>query len=125
MLRRVATPAAPVYTVPDAVLFGGKPIPRTTHPALYIFVNDRIDPTFSVVPDQAGAIATTPFSTLNRVGARAVLSLAYDVAIREGVSFHSSCIERDHRDSGGTEFETEEMRQLYDYGFEKARSGAL
>ena len=36
-----------------------------------------------------------------------------------------SYIGQDHPDSGGTGFETDAMRQLYDYGYEKARSGAL
>ena len=36
-----------------------------------------------------------------------------------------SYIGQDHPDSGGTGFETAAMRQLYDYGYDKARSGAL
>ena len=51
------TLSAPVYTLPDAVLFGGKPILRATRPALYVIVNGRIDPGFAVVPDQVEAIA--------------------------------------------------------------------
>ncbi len=36
-----------------------------------------------------------------------------------------SYIGKDHPDSGGTGFETDAMRQLYDYGYEKARSGSF
>jgi hypothetical protein len=119
------TLSAPVYTLPDAVLFGGKPILRARRPALYVIVNGRIDPGFAVVPDQVQAIATQSFSTLNRVGIKAVLAQTYDVAHREGLSFHLSYIGKDHPESGGTGFETDAMRQLYDYGHEKARSGAF
>jgi hypothetical protein len=119
------TLSAPVYTLPDAVLFGGKPIRRAARPALYVIVNARIDPGFAVVPDQVEAIAAQSLSTLNRVGTKAVLAQTYDVATREGLSFHLSYIGRDHPDSGGTGFETDAMRQLYDYGYEKARSGAF
>ena len=119
------TLSAPVYTLPDAVLFGGKPIARTARPALYVIVNGRIDPGFAVVPDQTEAIAAQSLSTLNRVGTKAVLAQTYDVAVRQGLSFHLSYIGRDHPDSGGTGFETDAMRQLYDYGYEKARSGAF
>jgi predicted acylesterase/phospholipase RssA len=119
------TLSAPVYTLPQAVLFGGKPIRRAARPALYVIVNARIDPGFAVVPDQTEAIAAQSFSTLNRVGTKAVLAETYDAATREGLSFHLSYIDRDHPDSGGTGFETDAMRQLYDYGYEKARSGAL
>jgi predicted acylesterase/phospholipase RssA len=37
------TLSAPVYTLPDAVLFGGKAIRRAVRPALYVIVNCRID----------------------------------------------------------------------------------
>ena len=119
------TLSAPVYTLPQAVLFGGKAIRRAVRPALYVIVNGRIDPGFAVVPDQVEAIAAQSLSTLNRVGTKAVLAETYDVAVREGLSFHLSYIGQDHPDSGGTGFETDAMRQLYDYGYEKARSGAF
>jgi predicted acylesterase/phospholipase RssA len=118
------TLSAPVYTLPDAVLFGGKPVLRAARPTLYVIVNARIDPGFAVVPDQVEAIAAQSISTLNRVGAKAVLAQTYNVAIREGLSFHLTYVDRDHPDSGGTGFETDAMRQLYDYGYQKARSGA-
>jgi predicted acylesterase/phospholipase RssA len=119
------TLSAPVYTLPQAVLFGGKAIRRTVRPALYVIVNGRIDPGFAVVPDQVEAIAAQSLSTLNRVGTKAVLAETYDAAAREGLSFHLSYIDRDHPDSGGTGFETDAMRKLYDYGYEKARSGTF
>ena len=119
------TLSAPVYTLPQAVLFGGKAIRRAVRPALYVIVNGRIDPGFAVVPDQVEAIAAQSLSTLNRVGTKAVLAQTYNVATREGLSFHLSYIDRDHPDSGGTGFETDAMRKLYDYGYEKARSGAF
>jgi predicted acylesterase/phospholipase RssA len=119
------TLSAPIYTLPQAMLFGGKPILRATHPALYVIVNARINPGFAVVPDQAEAIAAQSLSTLNRTSTKAVLAETYDVASREGLSFHLSYIGQDHPDRGGTGFETDAMRRLYDYGYEKAHSGAL
>ena len=81
------TLSAPVYTLPDAVLFGGKPILRAARPALYVIVNGRIDPGFAVVPDQVEAIAAQSLSTLNRVGAKAVLAQTYNVAKPRGYEF--------------------------------------
>jgi len=52
------TLSAPVYTLPDAVLFGGNAIRRAARPALYVIINGRVDPGFAVVPDQTEAIAT-------------------------------------------------------------------
>jgi hypothetical protein len=119
------TLSAPIYTLPQAVLFGGKPLLRAARPALYVIVNARIDPGFAVVPDQVEAIAAESLSTLNRVGAKAVLAETYNAASREGLRFHLTYIDRDHPDSGGTGFETDAMRRLYDYGYDKARSGAF
>jgi predicted acylesterase/phospholipase RssA len=118
------TVSAPVFTLPDAFLFGGKTIvSRGTRPGLYVIVNARIDAGFEVVPNQIEAIAARSFTTMNRVGTQAVLAQTYNVASREGFSFHLSYVGRDFLDKGGTGFETDAMRRLYDYGYEKARSG--
>jgi hypothetical protein len=88
-------------------------------------VNARIDAGFEVVLNQVEAIAARSFTTMNRVGTQAVLAQTYNVASRQGFSFHLSYVGRDLPDSGGTGFETAAMRRLYDYGYEKARSGAF
>ena len=62
---------------------------------------------------------------MNRIGVKAVLAQTYAVAGREGFAFHLSYIGKDLPDSGGTGFETDAMRRLYDYGYEKARSGSF
>ena len=115
--------SAPVYTLPDAVLLRGKSLAGATRPALYILVNDRIDSSFALVPDNVEDIALTSFSTLNRVDTKAVLALSYQASAREGMSFHVSYIGRDFEDRGGAGFDTSTMRSLYDYGFDKASAG--
>jgi predicted patatin/cPLA2 family phospholipase len=119
------TVSAPIYTLPDAILFGGKTISREAKPALYVIVNARIDPGFEVVSDQVQAIAAQSFTTLNRVGTKAVLAETYSVAKREGLSFHLTYVDRSQPESGGTGFETDAMRRLYAYGYDKARSGSF
>jgi hypothetical protein len=120
------TVSAPIYTLPDAILFGGKTIVLSApRPALYIIVNSRLDPSFELVPNQVAAIAAHSFATMNRVGTKAVLAETYNVAGREGFSYHLSYIDRDFPNSGSTGFETAAMRRLYDYGHQKARSGAF
>jgi predicted acylesterase/phospholipase RssA len=120
------TVSAPVYTLPDATLFGGETIvSRNAPPDLYVIVNDRIDPGFEVVPNQTEAIAAHSFATMNRVGTKAVLAETYNVAEREGFRFHLSYVGTDLSDSGGTGFETDSMRRLYDYGYKKAHTGSF
>ena len=111
------TVSAPIFTLPDAILFGGKVVvAHGTRPDLYVIVNTRLDPGFEVVPNETEAIAARSFSTMNRVGVKAVLAQTYNVAHREGFAFHVSYIGADFPESGGTGFETDTMRRLYDYG---------
>jgi predicted patatin/cPLA2 family phospholipase len=120
------TVSAPIFTLPDAILFGGKKVvAHGTRPDLYVIVNSRIDPTFELVPNEVEAIAAHSFSTMNRIATKAVLAQTYDAALREGFAFHLSYIGKDLPDSGGTGFETDGMRRLYEYGYEKGRSGSF
>lgn len=130
-LHADGTVSAPIYTLPDAVLFGHKTIVSGAAPTpqnqagMYVIVNARIDPGFQVLPNKAVAIATQSFSTMNRVATKAVLAQTYDAATREGFGFHLTYIGTDIGDQGGTGFETDAMRKLYAYGFDKARAGSF
>ena len=120
------TVSSPIYTLPDAVLFGNKTIvSRNARPSIYVIVNARLDPGFEVVPDLAAAIAEHSFSTMNRVGTKALLAETYNAANREGFDFHLSYVGKDLHDFGGTGFETDAMRQIYNYGYEKASTGSF
>ena len=130
-LHADGTVSAPIYTLPDAILFGGKTItargaqPGADAPVLYVIVNGRLDPGFKVLPNKAVAIAAQSFVTMNRVGAKAVLAQTYDAAKREGFGFHLTYIGPDLPDAGGSGFETAAMRRVYGYGFDKALSGSF
>jgi hypothetical protein len=125
------TVSAPIYTLPDAILFGGKTIispemqAAPNLPSVFIIVNGRLDPTFEVVPSQAEAIATQSFGTMTRVGTKAVLAQTYDAAGREGFSFHLPYVGTDLPNIKGTGFETDAMRRLYNYGYQRARSSTF
>jgi predicted acylesterase/phospholipase RssA len=120
------TVSTPVYTLPDAILFGGKTtVSPTTRPSIYVIVNARLDPGFEIVPNQAEAIAVHSFTTMNRIATKAVLAETYNAARREGFSFHLTYVGRDLVDSGGTGFETDAMRRFYDYGYEKGHVGSF
>lgn len=118
--------STPVFTLPDMFLLGGKSIAsRGARPQLYIILNTRIDPGFEVVPNQTFEIATRSLSTMNRVGAQAALTQVFKFASHTGLSFHLSYIGKDAPASGDTGFETQAMRQLYAYGYEKGRRGSF
>lgn len=49
----------------------------------------------------------------------------YRLASREHFLFHLSYVDKDLPEPGGTGFETTAMRRLYDYGYDKARTGSF
>ena len=120
------TVSSPVFTLPDAFLFGGKTIAaRGARPELYIIINAPIEPGFEVVPNTLEAIAASSFSIMNRVGAQAVLNQTYKAAARQGMNFHLTYVDKDVPEKGATGFETATMRRLYDYGYRKALNGSF
>ena len=120
------TVSAPVFTLPDSFLFGGKAIsPRGSRPQLYIIINAPIEPSFEVVPNNLEGIASRSFAVMNRVGAQAVLVQTSKAAAREGMKFHLTYIDKNVPEKGTTGFETETMRRLYEYGYQKALRGSF
>lgn len=117
---------APVFILPDTLLLGGKSIvARGGRQNLYVIINAKLDAGFQVVPDKAAAIAARSFGVMSRVNTEAVLAQTYKVATRDGLGFNLSYIGKEIPESVGSGFETDTMRRLYDYGYAKARSGAL
>ena len=118
--------STPVFTLPDMYLFGGKTIATgRAQPQLYVILNKRIDPVFEVVPDQTFKIAERSISAMNRFGTQAALTQTYKFARSKNMGFHMSYIGDDAPKAPGSDFETEAMRNLYGYGYEKARSGSF
>ena len=62
---------------------------------------------------------------MNRVGAQAVLVQTSKAAAREGMKFHLTYIDKNVPEKGTTGFETETMRRLYEYGYQKALRGSF
>ena len=117
---------APVFILPDTLLLGGKKIvSRGGRQNLYVIVNARLEPGFEVVPNKAEAIAARSFGVMTRVETEAVLARTYKVATGDGLGFNLSYIGKDIPDSGGTGFETDTMRRLFDYGYARASAGSF
>jgi hypothetical protein len=76
---------------------------------VYVIVNDRVDPSFEVVPQQTEAIAKSSLATINRADTQAVLAQTYNTARRLHFSFNLTYVGKDMPESGGTGFETEHM----------------
>ena len=115
-----------VYVAPDEVIYGAGAPGGTGIRDLYILVNNKIDPTFTVVDDATIAVGTRSLSTiLKREGRNNVLS-AYAYATRNRIGYHLAFIDANvgdlPADEPEKEFSPEYMTFLYNLGEAKGRS---
>ncbi|WP_262266103.1 patatin-like phospholipase family protein [Microvirga yunnanensis] len=116
---------APVFTLPDTVLLASAPPLRGPRVNIYVLMNNKVDPDFQVVPDKAAEIGGRAASTSVKAQTKSVLFGTYAAAQRNGFGFNLTFIDQDVPSSTSAGFDTAYMRRLYQYGFEKARSGRL
>ncbi|MCG6203076.1 patatin-like phospholipase family protein [Rhodopseudomonas sp. HC1] len=112
---------APVLTLPEAYLLrnaSGKSLDLQ----LYILINNKIEPEFQVVTDRTLEIASRSSSTLVKAQTRSILFSTYGFAKRNKYGFNLSYIEAD-RPVSPAGFNTAYMRDLFQYGYDKALSG--
>ena len=109
-----------VYVAPDEIIFGGKAGAANPIKDLYILVNNRIDPSFTVVENTTVSVAARGLSTiLKREGRNNVLS-AYSYAASHGVGYHIAFIDSDVPEPSSTDtadqFSTGYMSTLFQRG---------
>lgn len=109
-----------VFILPDDILFRNPRLPLKGSADLYVLMNGKLHPSFEVVPNQTKDIAGRSVSTLIQTNSRATLQATYAFARRNGIGFHLAAIPVNVADSGTEEFETEDMRRLYQYGLGRA-----
>lgn len=113
---------APVLTLPETFLVGGKNLPGPPL-NLYVLINNRINPDFQVVPGETGKIAARSASTLIKMKTRSTIFESYNFTRRHNLKFNLAYIGNDFSGNGADEFSTSYMRALYQYGYARARSG--
>ncbi|MFZ5738265.1 MAG: patatin-like phospholipase family protein [Pseudomonadota bacterium] len=113
---------SPVLTLPEAYLLRSASGPKALSLQLYILMNNKIEPEFQVVRDRTLDIAARASSTMIKAQTRSILYNTYAVARRNKFGFHLSYIESD-RPPSPAGFDTAYMRDLYQYGYDRARSG--
>lgn len=115
-----------VYVAPDETIYGESNKPAATGiKDLYILVNNKIDPTFDVVPDATIQVGARSLATiLKREGRNNVMS-AYTYAQRNHIAYHLAFIDPALPDlppeRAQEEFSQGYMSYLFKLGEEKAR----
>ena len=114
---------APVFTLPEAFLLSNARPERRLQFSIYVLINDQIDPNFRVVPDRTVEIAGQTVSAMIKGQMRSVIFRTYEFAQENGLGFNLTYLEQEAPSDGGVGFDTAHMRRIYEYGYEKARSG--
>jgi predicted acylesterase/phospholipase RssA len=116
---------APVLTLPETFLRRGSQLGKAADLRLFILMNNKIEPEFQVVNDKTIDIASRASSTMVKAQTRSILRSTYDFTRSNKFDFNVTYIEGDRPPSPSTGFDTGYMRDLFQYGYDKARSPHL
>jgi predicted acylesterase/phospholipase RssA len=114
---------APVLTLPEAFLLRNGAFARGLRMNIYILVNDKVERDFQLVRNSTIDIAARASASVTKTQIRSVLYETYDFARRNNFGFNLTYVDKDVPSPGSFGFETSYMRSLYQYGYDKARSG--
>lgn len=116
--------ALQVFTLPTAFLTSrpGWAIPNGSR--IYIIINNKLEPEFSVVPASALPIAGRSFSTLIKASAQQTVAQTFDFARDNRVGFALTFIGPDFQITSKKPFDRTYMNALYDYGLRRGRGGS-
>ena len=90
---------------------------------IYILVNNKVERDFQLVPNSTIDIAARASASVTKTQIRSILYGTSDFARRNSFGFNLTYIDRDFPSPGSSGFETTYMRSLYQYGYDKAKTG--
>ena len=114
---------APVLTLPEAFLLHDARLAKAGNLQLYILINNKVEPEFQLVPNSTIEIAARSSSTIVKTQTRSILYSTYDFARRNKFGFNLTYIEGRIPAAASAGFDTTYMRGLFQYGYDRARSG--
>jgi len=118
---------APVLTLPEAFLLRDAKLARIDDKAndlqLYILINNKVEPEFQLVANSTIEIAARSSSTMVKTQTRSILYSTWDFTRRNKFGFNLTYIEGRIPAAASSGFDTAYMRGLFQYGYERARSG--
>ena len=115
-----------VLILPEAVLVSGTPVfPPDARPKVYIVMNGKLSPDFEVVKASTLPIVTRSFETSVRANTRNTLLASYQFAKGRNWEFNLTSVDPDYPKPNSIGFDQAYMQQLFDYAYQKGRSGIL
>jgi hypothetical protein len=115
-----------ILLVPEAILLAKKPLlPANVRPRIYAIVNGKLGPYFEVVKPSTLQIAVRAFATSVRSNTRNTLLASYEFMKRRGWEMNLAAIDDNFPNQEKPGFDTGYMRGLFEYGYERGRSGQM
>jgi len=114
---------APVLTLPEAFLLRNGALARGLRMNIYVLVNDKVERDFQLVPNSTIDIAARTSASVTKTQIRSVLYETYDFARRNNFGFNLTYIDKNLPSPTSFGFEAGYMRSLYQYGYDKAKTG--
>ncbi|KAB1070961.1 patatin-like phospholipase family protein [Methylobacterium planeticum] len=116
----------PVFTLPQSFLLRDGRLRTNGRANIYVVINGRLEPEFDVTRNNTLSIVERSFTTGSRARSRAALATTYAFTRANRIGFNLTYIdERAPTASAARGFDTGYMRQLYQSGYDKARTGAF
>jgi predicted acylesterase/phospholipase RssA len=114
---------APVLTLPEAFLLRNGELERNPRINIYILVNNTVEQDFQLVPSDTIDIAARTSASVTKMQTRSILYETFDFARRNNFGFNLTYIDKDFPSPSLSGLEASYMRALYQYGYDKAKTG--
>ena len=111
---------ANVLAIPDAMLTSSFSFARGIHPNIYIIINGKAGPDFSLVDNGVLPIFERSFETTIKANTRNSLIATSEYAKRHGWGLYATSIGDSIPTTSPTDFNTNQMRALFDDGCTQA-----
>jgi predicted patatin/cPLA2 family phospholipase len=113
-----------VLILPEAVLVSSSPVFLPgARPKVYIVMNGKLTRDFELVKASTLSIVTRSFATSVRANTQHTLLAAYQFAKSRHWDFNVTSIDADYPAQDSVGFDTVYMRQLFDYGYQRGKTG--
>jgi hypothetical protein len=114
---------APVLTLPEAFLLRNGPLTQGLRMNIYVLINNKVERDFLLVPNNTIDIAARASASVEKTQTRSVLYETYNFARNNNLGFNLTFIDKEFPSPRSSDFETSYMRSLFQYGFDKAKTG--
>ena len=113
---------APFVSIPEAMYFWEAPDGQALRGRIFVIVNGKLDPSFSVTRGRAPTILGRSFDTMMKTTLRTHIAANRAFAERNNLDFEMAVVPQD-AEAGSMNFEAASMKRLFKLGEDRAIAG--